>query len=132
MSVMFELDQATIHCPDGTLKHIISTVQHGEGSSAIVYSDAPLSHVVGSLYPEAGRITFHLLWVHVSDDGNHYKLKGLWHDGQLRLCPGNDTIFPVDITGTCDGSIFAMTTPRINGYSVSANGTQVSAACIHP
>ena len=132
MSVMFDLHGATIHCADGTFRHNISTSQYAFGSRAALYSEAPLSHIVGTLSPGEGKITFHLLWVHVSDDGNHYKLKGLWHDQQLYVCPGSDIVFPVDITGTCDGSIFAMTTPRINGYSISANSTQVSAGCIHP
>ena len=94
------------------------------------YYGSPFSHIGSSTSGhEAGEI--HIVWTAVSDDGRHYHLKGLINE-YGNFCPGNDYLFPVEITGTCDGSVFAMTTPRINGYSVSANGTQVSAGCLHP
>ena len=131
-SVIFHLTGATVYCADGTEKNNFGTAwpvlsTHSEG-----YSVSPSGHIVS---PRSGaRIAgvLHIVWTAVSDDGRHYHLKGLIDEHDSHFCPDSDEVFPVEITGTCDGSVFAMTTPRINGYSISANGTQVSAACIHP
>ena len=129
-SVIFDLTDATVYCADGTETNSFGTILPVLSTQLDTYSVSPSMYVESSTsQAEVGEI--HIVWTTVSDDGMHYHLKGLIND-HGRFCPGTDDLFPVKITGTCDGSIFAMTTPRINGYSVGANSTQVSAACIHP
>ena len=130
-SVMFYLYNATVYCADGTETNGFHTVRSIFSTQSDTYSVSPSSPVLSSTKGHAVVGEIHIVWTAVSDDGMHYHLKGLINE-YGNFCPGGDDLFPVKITGTCDGSVFAMTTPRINGYSVSANGTQVSAACIHP
>ena len=130
-SVIFYLHEATVYCADGTETNGFSTMLSILSTQSDTYSISPSSAVVSSGNSYGGG-EIHIVWTAVSDDGRHYHLKGLINEYDSSFCAGTDDLFPIDIKGTCDGSVLAMTTPRINGYSVSANGTQVSAACIHP
>ena len=131
-SVIFHLTSATVYCADGTEKNNFHTVRPILSTQSDTYSVSPSGHIVSPRTATHLAGVVHIVWTAVSDDGRYYHLKGLIDEHDSHFCPGSDEVFPVDIRGTCDGSIFAITTPRINGYSVSANGTQVSAACIHP
>ena len=131
-SVIFYLSNATVYCANGTETNGFHTVPLLLSTQSDTYSVSSSGDVVSSTNDHAVVGEIHIVWTAVSDDGMHYHLKGLINEYDSSFCPGTDDLFPVKITGTCDGSIFAMTTPRINGYSVGANSTQVSAACIHP
>ena len=129
-SVIFYLIDATVYCADGTETNGFHTWSILSTQSD-TYSVSPSSDIISSTNGRAVVGEINIVWTAVSDDGMHYHLKGLINDHE-GFCPGTDYLFPIDIRGTCDGSVLAMTTPRINGYSVGANSTQVLAACIHP
>ena len=131
-SVIFSLYDATVYCADGTETNDFRTMSPVLSTQSDTYSLSPSTKIESVISNNSLIGEIHIVWTAVSDDGMHYHLKGLINDHSSHFCPGSDNVFPIKITGTCDGSVFAMTTPRINGYSVGANGTQVSAACIHP
>ena len=136
-AVLFDLHNATVECPIGpNLTDVKSTVKNHGALDEYVYSTGNMNEFYGKFekhtYSETKSADFVILWGDVYNSNTQYALKGFIHDTSGKFCAGNAPVFDFTISGACDGSIFSLYTTNPKGYSITASGNQVSAACLHP
>ena len=140
--VMFEIEGGDVMCPNGitTTGNVYTTnTREPKQYNALAISDSDSDSARTGLFhfnapkDSSSVAVLDVRWVEVDPTGQTYVMRGMIHDDHNNMCPApHDIIFDVEIRGTCDGSIFSLTTPNINGYSIVASGIHIDADCMYP
>ena len=124
----FNLVGTTVTCPDDTT--VTTGYKTYSGNTyAFTFSNELLTESVAILpvFNVPHSTAFKIIEGRVSDNGENYILRGMLVHA-TSTCPTADDIFDIEIRGTCNGSIFSLTTTRANGFSAIASGDQIRGA----
>ena len=136
-SVSFNLENGSVECPNGDTLTGVQSHAHTRGFKEFIYSSELVPLYTASLSKHHASSSsdayFKIIWGEVNATSNSYHLIGYLADKYASVCPQPHSVhFGVEIMGTCNGSIFSLTTDDVNGYSITASGDGVTAVCIHP